>query len=168
MTMTRSRATAGLLALVLLATAACSEPPPGAQPGRDLAWQTAFLGDAIRVTLDDPGGAYHVDSVTLIDPDGRETLAREITRETVEGDRYGGPSVGVGGAGGSRSGASVGVGLSVPLGGPGYGSQRRTVAIIPIPDPGTYRNDALRFSITARMTGPGGAAYSATIPPPLP
>ena len=147
MTMTRPRATVGrtgLLAIVLLAAAACTEPQPGAQAGRDLAWQTAFLGDAIRVTLDDPGGAYHVDNVALVDPDGREILAREITRETVEGDRYGSPSVGVGGAGGSRGGASVGVGLSVPLGGPGYGTQRRTVAIIPVADPAAYRSDALR------------------------
>jgi hypothetical protein len=166
--MTRFCDAIGCLAIVVLAIAACTEQRPGAQPGRDLAWQTAFLGDAIRVTLDSSGGTYQVDSVALVDPDGREILAREITRETVEGVPYGGPSVGVGGAGGSSGGGAVGVGISLPLGGSGYGTQRRTIAIIPVPDPIAYRLDTLRWSIVARMSSSNGAAYTATIPPPLP
>jgi hypothetical protein len=161
---------AAILALAL--TAGCEQIPggPPAPVTPDLQWQTELLPDAVRVALYDRRAAWRIDSVTLVGPAGQAVPAREMTR--VSGNTSGpgfGTSLGIGGAYGSRSGFGTGVGLSFPLGGPGpgYAAERRTEAVIPLPDPASYHRDPSRWHIEVSMSAPFAAQpYHATIPAP--
>ena len=148
--------------LMVLVLAACSGRPAGT-PERDLQWRTSVRGDEIRVVLFDRTGSYRIDRIALVGPSGQEVQAREMTRESQSGGK--GPSFGLGGDYGSRGGGSLGVGMSLPLD-TDYSPaiDRRTSAVIPMPN--GYTQNPAQWRIEVEMTMPGGGPYHATLPAP--
>ncbi len=171
---------AGGFALAALALAGCaerrSEPPPPplsaaeapgpAQRAPDIDWHARLADDAVRVVLVDPSAQYRVERVVLDGPAGQRIAAREITHESGPGEA--GPSYGIGGGFGSHSGGGIGLGMTVPLGARPAGPARRTLAVIPLPDPAAYRHTARDWTIRVTLRDRGGTAFHASIPAPLP
>jgi DNA-binding transcriptional LysR family regulator len=149
--------------LLVLALAACVARPPG-DPNRDLQWRTSIRGNEVRAVVFDRTGSYRIERVALVGPNGQIWPAREMTRENQGGS---GPGVGLTGGYGSRSGAALGLGIGMPyeydLAPP---LERRTVAVIPLPDAELYRRTAAQWRIEIDMVTPVGIAHHATIPAP--
>ena len=158
-----TRLTTLLLVLVL---AACGGGPTG-DPARDLQWRTSIRGNEVRAIVFDRTGSYVIQRVSLVGPDGQTIPAREMTREN-QGGSGSGVTFGVGGGTyGSRGGAGVGLGTTVPLDTDTAPLlERRTVAVIPLPDPEGYRRTAAQWRIEADMIAPDGVVRHATVPAP--
>jgi hypothetical protein len=151
--------------LLILVLAACGGGPTG-DPARDLQWRTSIRGNEVRAIVFDRTGSYMIQRVSLVGPDGQTVPAREMTREN-QGGSGSGITFGVGGTYGSRSGAGMGLGTTVPMDSDlAPPLERRTVAVIPLPDPDRYRRTASQWRIEVDMTGPSGVAHHATIPAP--
>ncbi len=170
---------AAALSLVLFVAAACAPPggygggaPESASPKPALVWHTQVVGGVLEVEITDPNGYYRVERVALVSPNGETYPAQETTRETVrdEARPYGGSvGIGIGGGYGSHSGGSVGVGLSFPLSGDGYGPVvRRTRARIRLPEAIAAAGAAEPWAIEIGLTDPAGRAVVARIPGPQP
>jgi hypothetical protein len=157
-----ARLTTLLLVLVL---AACAGGPTG-DPNRDLQWRTSIRGNEVRAVLFDRTGGYQIQRVSLVGPDGQTVPAREMTREN-QGGSGSGVGFGIGGSYGSRSGGALGAGMGVPFDSEmAPPLERRTVAIIPLPDPELFRRTAAQWRIEVDMITPKGVAHHATIPAP--
>ncbi|MFN4281162.1 MAG: hypothetical protein ACK4NA_00840 [Alphaproteobacteria bacterium] len=149
---------------------------PATEAGPAIRWRTALAGDVVTVEVVDRNNAYRVERVELLAPDGRSYSSNDITRERMSpGGRWsdsGGLGVGVGGSGGSRGGANVGVMFDFPLGGGGradpIGSEARTTARIPLANPAVYRAGAQQWQIRISLSDLAGYNSSAVIPAPLP
>lgn len=152
-----------VLALAVLTLAACSGRPTGV-PERDLQWRTSLRGDEVRVVVFDRTGQYRIDRIALVGPDGSVVPARELTRESQSGG--GRPGVGIGGNYGPRSGGGLIAGMDVPAGSDGSSLERRTAAVIPIPQ--GYRQNAAQWHVEIDMILPGGGANQTNIPAPTP
>lgn len=169
-------------------TIAWSEPgsvtgsvaPTGATApsGPPLGWQTSFSGDTVTVEVRDTNNYYRVERVELVGPNGITLAASEINRETNRASSdyrgySGGPSVGVGGWGGSRGGGGAGIGLGFPLGGSASTDRAPPVATITrarvrLPDPAFYRQTVANWVIRVTTTDPGNQSSVAVIPAPKP
>ena len=144
--------------------------------GPAIEWRTAYRSDAVEVSLLDPRNYYRVQQVTLLGPGGRAYPAAEITRNVVRDrgdDWYGGPSVGFGGAFGSRGSAlGVGLGFSFPPGGRSAraeaASATTTDARIPVPEAEQYGRTAQSWSIEVSLIDASGTERFARLPAPLP
>jgi hypothetical protein len=133
-------------------------------PERDLQWRTSLRADEAWFVVFDRTGQYRIDRVALVGPGGQAVPAREMTRENQGGN--GRPGFGVFGSGGSRGMNGVGVGIDIPVGSDPGSLERRTSAVIPLPQ--DYRRTAPQWKIEVDMTTPDGSAYHATIPAPTP
>lgn len=152
--------------------------PNAAPMGPPLNWQASISGDTITVSVRDTNNYYRVERIELTGPNDTRLVASEIDRETnrASGDfsRYGGgPSVGVGGWGGSRGGGGVGVGLGFPLGGSSSVNRRPPVATITtarirLPDPAFYRQTADNWTIRVTTVDHNNQSSVAVIPAPKP
>lgn len=162
-------------------------PSPGAAPGGaasgtasgpPLNWHSALVGDTVTVELRDPNNHYRVERVELVGPNGVTVAAGAINRETNRAtSNYrgfdGGPSVGVGGWGGSRGGGGGGISLGFPLGGrsardrePPMGTL--TTARIGLPDPAFYRQTVESWFIRVTTMDRAHQSGVAIIPAPKP
>ena len=162
-------------------------PSPGAPPsgassgaasGPSLNWHSALDGDTVSVELRDPNNHYRVERVELVGPNGVTIAAGTINRETNRASSNyrgfdGGPSVGVGGWGGSRSGGGGGITLGFPLGGrsardrePPAGTL--TTARIRLPDPVFYRQTVESWFIRITTLDRAQQSSVAIIPAPKP
>jgi hypothetical protein len=151
--------------LLILVLTACAGGATG-DPNRDLQWRTSIRGNEVRAVVFDRTGGYQIQRVSLVGPDGQILPAREMTREN-QGGSGSGVGFGVAGGYGSRSGASLGMGMGVPFDSDmAPPLERRTVAIIALPDPELYRRTAAQWRIEVDMITPKGVAYHATIPAP--
>jgi hypothetical protein len=165
-----------VLAVAAAATlAACASVPPpytaAASSGAVGYSETQIEANRYFVTYRAPSGAdaallqdyalLRAADITL--ENGREWFW--VDRRTVD-ERYSdsrGPSVGVGVGGGSwgrHSGASVGVGVSLPIGGSGHRAYAATLEVRfgegPRPDePNTYDARAVSTNLRARMAPTG-------------
>jgi hypothetical protein len=149
----------------MLVLAACGGGPTG-DPARDLQWRTSIRGNEVHAIAFDRTGAYVIQRVSLVGPEGQIIPAREMTRES-QGGSGSGVTFGVGGVYGSRGGGGVGLGTSVPLDTDTAPLlERRTVAIIPLADPERYRSTASQWRIEVDMVAPGGMVRQATVPAP--
>lgn len=155
----------GFLVLVL---AAC-EGSSGAssQDARTPEASTFFLTG--EDTLEVRGfGRMPLDHAELIAPDGTTQTALDRNNERVADDYVSRPSVGVGGAGGSR-GAAVGVGLSFPiLEDRPAGVWYRSRASFPVLDMALYRATWRDWRIRMRFQGADGQMRQVELPAPEP
>ena len=150
----------------------------GAASGPALNWHSALVGDTISVELRDPINHYRVERVELVGPNGVTLAAGTINRETNRASSNyrgfdGGPNVGVGGWGGSRSGGGGGISLGFPLGGrsardrePPAGTL--TTARIRLPDQALYRQTVERWFIRITTLDRAQQSSVAIIPAPKP
>jgi len=152
-----------LVTLFLLALTACSGRPTGI-PEKDLQWRTTLRGDEVRVIVFDRTGQYRINGVALVGPGGAVVPARELTRESQSG--AGGGGLSVGGDYGPRSGGGVILGMGFPIGTDSSSLERRTAAVIPMPQ--SYRQTAAQWHIQVDMTLPGGGTSQTNLAAPIP
>lgn len=153
--------------------AASSVPAPSGPP---LNWQTRLSGDTVMVEIYDRNDYYRVERVELVGPNGLTIAAQEINRTTQQasGGRYrgwgGGPTVGIGGWGGSRGGGGAGIGLGFPLGGSSRAAEpplgTTTTASVRIPDPSYYRQTADAWVVRMTFSDRGKQTQTAVVPAP--
>jgi len=148
---------------------------PTVDAGPSVHWRASLAGDVVVIEVQDRNNAYRVEKVELIAPDGRSTLASDVTRERLTpGGRYsdGGVGVGVGGSGGSSGMGNVGVLFDIPLGRGGradpVGSESRTTARIPLANPAAYRANPDQWKVRISFSDPAGYNSTAMIPAPKP
>lgn len=178
-----------LAAALLLSLAACADRQSGSvtpqeaarvggptqDAGPSVHWRASLAGDVVVIEVQDRNNAYRVERVELIAPDGRSTLASDITRERITpGGRSNdsGVGIGVGGSGGSSSMGNVGVLFDIPLGRGGradpIGSEARSTARIPLANAAAYRANAGQWRVRISFSDPAGFNSTAVIPAPLP
>lgn len=151
---------------------------PATASGPSLNWQASLAGDIVTVELRDANNHYRVEQVELVGPNGITVAASDINRETNRASGNfrsygGGPSVGVGGWGGSRGGGGFGVGLGFPLGGRSTTDRQPppgtiTTARVRLPDPAFYRQTVENWIIRVTTTDHGNQSSVAVIPAPKP
>lgn len=151
---------------------------PVAPSGPPLNWQTSYSDDTVMVEVQDTNNNYRIERVELVGPTGMTIAASEIDRQTNRasgdfGGYGGGPSVGIGGWGGSRGGGGGGVGLGFPLGGRSSATRPPPVATVTrarirLPDPAYYRQTAASWVIRVTTTDRGNQSSVAVIPAPPP
>ena len=114
-------------------------------------------------------GRLPLDQAELVAPDGSTQVALDRRNEYVADDYYSGrPTVGVGGAGGSR-GSAVGVGISFPIfEDRPSGSWYRSRASFPILDMGIYRATWRDWRIRLKFQGTAEQARHVELPAPEP
>jgi hypothetical protein len=148
---------------------------PTQDAGPSVHWRASLAGDVVVVEVQDRNNAYRVEKVELIAPDGRSTLASDVTRERITpGGRYNdsGVGIGVGGSGGSSGMANVGVLFDIPLGRGGradpIGTESRSTARIPLANPAAYRASAAQWKVRISFSDPAGYNSTAVIAAPVP
>lgn len=165
-----------VIALACLALGACAElaarssPPPRPSGPPPIQWVAAVdegAGRYIQVTLSRPDLEFDVKSAALNLPGKPPVAASEIRRASVLGETtVARPPIAVDVVGGSRSGVSTGVGISIPIG--RQGTIRQVIVILPIDDPRAYRSQHAAASITIVVIEPSGQQreLSGAAPPP--
>lgn len=155
--------------LATLPLACSSDPEPPRNNPRDIS-ASAFFRDS-EDTVEVRGfGRWPLSQAELIAPDGAAFMALDIHNDRAAGSDPGlRPSVGIGGSGGSRSGADVGVGISIPiLGGGGTPPSIASRASFPVIDMPTYRTTWRLWVVRMQFAGADGRPRYVEVPAPEP
>lgn len=158
-----------LASLAVLLLGCGSDPQSARDSPRDVS-ASAFFRDS-EDTIEARGfGRWPLQQAELVAPDGAVYLALDIRNDRTAGADPGlRPSVGIGGSGGSRSGADVGVGISIPiLGGGGMPPSIASRASFPVIDMPGYRATWKLWVVRMQFAGADGRPRYVEVPAPEP
>jgi hypothetical protein len=160
---------AAVIGCLLLALAACNGGGSGSTASSTRGPETSAFFVTGENTIEVRGfGRLPLEQAELIAPDGTVQTALDRQNDYVTDDYYSRPTVGVGGAGGSR-GSAVGVGISFPiLEDRSSGAFYRSRASFPILDMPLYRLTWRDWRIRMRFQGAGEPARQVELPAPEP
>jgi hypothetical protein len=159
------------LCLAMLLLSACAErpKPPPAPPPLTVGF-AAGMSDVVEVTMLD---RQPVEQASLIGPDGKATIAYQISRDrlAVAGDPGIAAGVGMGVFGGSSGGVSSGFGIGFPLFGsppPTPAPAVQSHALIRVPDMKAYRAGWQGWKLHLRLGSPETSERDVEFPAPRP